>query len=61
MTKLLVFSIGAVILGGLCYRFGIDKVANWIQIISAVPWFWTVYRLEQIHKHHKKGENSNAK
>jgi hypothetical protein len=52
--KMIIFLVGAAFLFVLCYLFGIDRVGSYIQILSAVPWFWTVFRLEQLHKQHKK-------
>jgi hypothetical protein len=55
MSKARIFwvVIGFLIVEGLSYIVGIDKVANQIQVISAIPWFYMLYRIEELHRKHK--------
>jgi hypothetical protein len=52
-VRILWLVIGFFVVEGLSYVIGIDKVANQIQIISAIPWFYMFYRIEELHRKHK--------
>lgn len=59
--RLFVSFIALILLYGLAYIFGIDKVDNQIQLLSAIPWFYMLYRIEELHmKHDRKEANNNA-
>lgn len=53
-ARLVWYAIGAAVLYGLVALFGADKVSAYIQIIGAVPWFYTMYRIEELHRKHEE-------
>lgn len=60
MTWLL---IGLIVIEGLRFIIPVDKLANEIQVLSAIPWVYTAYRMEQLHRKHeqdKRRRTNNA-
>lgn len=60
MNRLVIMAVGLLLIEGLCWFFGIDKVANQIQVISAAPWFYLIYRVEELHRLHKKRDREKS-
>lgn len=61
-AKLISLLVGSIVLIVLCHFIDIGTVANYIQVLSAIPWFYTIYRIEDLHrKHNHLHEKINAR
>jgi hypothetical protein len=52
--QLIWFVLGFIIIESVRLVVGIDKLANEIQVLSAVPWIYVLYRIEHLHRKHDK-------
>lgn len=55
-VTILLWIIGAVIMEGLRFFVAFDRLANEIQLLSAVPWIPSLYHMWKLHERHKQLE-----
>lgn len=55
-AHILAMLFGAVVLSALSYAFTIGTVANYVQLASALPWFYTMWRIESLHRKHEEAK-----